>query len=30
MYGGVVEGVGLRYCFFIEDKFVRFKDKDRY
>lgn len=30
MYGGVAEGIGPRYCPSIEDKIVRFKDKDRH
>lgn len=30
MYGGLVEGIGPRYCPSIEDKLVRFKDKERH
>lgn len=28
MYGGIIEGAGPRYCPSIEDKMVRFKEKD--
>ena len=30
MYGGYAEGIGPRYCPSIEDKIVRFKDKERH
>ncbi|ALS34540.1 tRNA uridine 5-carboxymethylaminomethyl modification enzyme [Pseudoalteromonas translucida KMM 520] len=30
MYGGVIEGIGPRYCPSIEDKIVRFADKDKH
>ena len=30
MYGGMIEGIGPRYCPSIEDKVVKFADKDRH
>ncbi|MCL2350906.1 MAG: tRNA uridine-5-carboxymethylaminomethyl(34) synthesis enzyme MnmG [Firmicutes bacterium] len=30
MYGGMIEGTGVRYCPSIEDKVVRFADKERH
>lgn len=30
MYSGMIEGIGTRYCPSIEDKFVRFADKERH
>ncbi|HEV2695701.1 MAG TPA: tRNA uridine-5-carboxymethylaminomethyl(34) synthesis enzyme MnmG [Verrucomicrobiae bacterium] len=30
MYSGVIEGIGPRYCPSIEDKFVKFGDKERH
>ncbi len=30
MYGGIVSGIGPRYCPSIEDKIVKFKDKERH
>ncbi len=30
LYGGVIEGIGPRYCPSVEDKVVRFKDKERH
>jgi len=30
MYSGIIDGIGARYCPSIEDKIVRFADKDRH
>jgi tRNA uridine 5-carboxymethylaminomethyl modification enzyme len=30
LYGGVIEGIGPRYCPSVEDKVVRFQDKERH
>ena len=30
LYGGAIEGIGARYCPSIEDKIVRFADKERH
>ncbi len=30
LYGGMIEGTGVRYCPSIEDKIVKFRDRDRH